>query len=399
LEAIRIIHTSDLHLDYTLTDYRREVRAIRRAELIEAFNFLVDEAIRAEAKLFVIAGDLLCAESVADTTMGVVRAGFARLMKAGTYVVLVPGEAEEGCGLDALQEVACESNVHLFAGEEWAKFTPFPEFTVYGLRTTGRNAGSAVLANLAIEGPGRHMGVMHGTFSGTPGFEKPLSPVSSEDLSAAGLDYLALGHYHNMVNCSVGRATCWYSGAPAHHGFDTRGERHALLVTFRDQGTRVSPIKVPSRAQRVICVDVTGKSKDQLFARLKSLESEDLCLKVELQGHLDERDASVPRELVEEFSGRFFHLEVVDRTAVGLGRRGRRAERPQGSDLGPPVRAFLRKVTEISSGARSASGAFGDVPASVLARAVKYGLSALGEVRGIENREAGDSGKGQVPPA
>ena len=46
MRLLKILHTSDIHLDHVLTDYGRDCRNVRRAELVSAFDFLVDEAVR-----------------------------------------------------------------------------------------------------------------------------------------------------------------------------------------------------------------------------------------------------------------------------------------------------------------------------------------------------------------
>lgn len=314
LEPLNILHTSDLHLDHVLTEYRREVRAVRRGELIGTFDFLVSEAIRLDVRLLLVAGDLICTRSAADSTVDVVRDAFARLGRHSIFVAVIPGDAEEEGGLELLRDACSGENVHLFLSEEWSSVSPFPGITLWGLRTTWRNSNTPVLSNLFVEGSGMHVGLMHGTFAGTPGLDSSICPISPEALSRSDLDYLALGHYHNMVNCSVGRATCWYSGSPVHLNFETRGERHALLVSLREDGVRVKPIKVPSRAHRVVTVDITGKSGAELCERLEDMSNSDLCLRVELEGLVAPDAREVLTKLEAEFGGRFFHLKVIDRT-------------------------------------------------------------------------------------
>ena len=90
MKLLKILHTSDIHLDHVLTDYHRDCRNIRRTELVSAFDFLVDEAIRQAADIMLIAGDLLCARSISDSTASAVREGFRRLARASIYAAVVP---------------------------------------------------------------------------------------------------------------------------------------------------------------------------------------------------------------------------------------------------------------------------------------------------------------------
>jgi DNA repair exonuclease SbcCD nuclease subunit len=131
LEPVSILHTSDLHLDHVLTEYRRDVRAVRRRELVDTFNFIVSEAIRLNVRLVLIPGDLICADSVADSVVEEVRNGFARLGRSSIFVAVTPGEAEESGGLELLREACSGENVHLFMAEEWSSVSPFPG-SLYG---------------------------------------------------------------------------------------------------------------------------------------------------------------------------------------------------------------------------------------------------------------------------
>ena len=117
-----------------------------------------------------IAGDLLCARSISDSTASAVREGFRRLARASIFAAVVPGEAEEVHSLAMLRQVCSEPNVHLFSGEEWSRVSPLAGVSVWGLRTTSRNSTTNALGNLVIEGPGIHLGLMHTTFAGQPGF-------------------------------------------------------------------------------------------------------------------------------------------------------------------------------------------------------------------------------------
>ncbi len=388
MKLLKILHTSDIHLDHVLTDYSQSARSVRRAELVSAFDFLIEEAIRQSVDIMLIAGDLLSARSASDSTASAVREGFRKLAQASIFVAIVPGEAEEAHSLAMLRQVCREPNVHLFAGEEWSRVSPIAGVSVWGLRTTSRNSTTNALANLVIEGAGVHIGVMHGTFIGTSGLDSSISPVAPGELSQSGLDYLALGHYHNMVNNSVGRATCWYSGSPVHLGFDTRGERHALIVTIRSDGVRVYPLKVPGRLHKAVNIEVSAsRAKDQLYTRLARLAAPELCLIVQLEGQVGPADVRLARQAEQDFQSRFFHLSVADHTAVAP--PPWQSSDPRSERL---AEEFYMKAAELASG----SGAAGKT-SRVIDRALKLGLGALGEVETLDHRESVVQDQSQAP--
>lgn len=375
MKPIRVMHFSDLHVDHVLSHYRREVRARRRQELHAAFRYLVDQAIGLEVHILISAGDLLCSSSVADTTVEMIQAGFRRLEKAGIFVACVPGEDEEADGLELLRRACRGSNVHLFSGEEWTRINPISGVSLWGLRTTGRNAGTSVLGNLKIDNPGINVGIMHASTEDQQSSGAGLATVVSSHLAASGLDYLALGHYHNVLNCSAGAATCWYSGSPVHHDFSTRGERHALLVTFESGRAIVDKILVPSRQQRVVNMDVTGKSAEHLRNRLVNLANPELCLRLQLEGELAPNIAWLPARMAREFASSFFHLDVVDNTCLAV------RPTPQNG----PEAILCRKLS-------------GTAKNGLHREALGMALAALGEVNSVDCRE--DRSLGQKrPPA
>jgi len=367
VKPIRLLHLSDLHLDHPLSAYGRAIRRELRSELIRSFDFIVDKAISLGVDILLCAGDLICSRSVSDSTLDHVAQGFARLAKVGITVACVPGEAEEHEGLEALRDLADAANVHLFAGDEWSRIEPLPGLNIWGVRTTGRNASVSVLGNLRPDGQGIHIGLMHASTEDQPRGGKVLSTVTSAQLAASGLHYLALGHYHSVLNCSTATSTCWYSGSPAHHDFSTRGERHVLKVTIGDGDVSVSRITVPGRPHRVVVVDVTGKTADSVRHRIASVANCQHCLMVQLEGELSPALAWLPARLEREFSASFFHLSVTDNTHLA------QATLPKGS-----VEAYV--AASIGAGA----GTHG--------RALAIALSALEEVRPAERREDGSVG-------
>ncbi len=368
MKPVHLMHFADLHLDHVLSEYGPAARRQRRAELLQCFDFIVDKALSSGVSILLVAGDLLCARSVSSSTLEAVKRGFARLGAAGVFVALVPGEAEEPDGLEALREVASGNNVHLFMGDEWSRVEPIPGVSLWGLRTTGRNASISVLAGLRVDGPGIHIGLMHATTEGQGPDGRGLSTVTGADLAASGLHYLALGHYHSVLNCSVGPSACWYPGSPAHHDFSTRGERHVLKVTLGDGPASVSRITVPARPHRVVVVDVSGKPADYLRRRLADLANLELCLRAVLEGELSAGLAWLPARLEREFAQSFFHLDIVDNT---------RPARPSLPGNGPE--ALLSKER----------GSGGDRQRD---RALAIALAALEEVGAVDHQKDGRVG-------
>ena len=63
LSGIKILHTSNLCLDHVLTDYHKGVRKVKRSELLESFDFIIDKSIELSVNALVIAGGIISAAS------------------------------------------------------------------------------------------------------------------------------------------------------------------------------------------------------------------------------------------------------------------------------------------------------------------------------------------------
>ena len=262
-------------------------------------------------------------------------------------------------------------------------FRLWPE-SAYGVCATSRNSTTNALQP-GPEGPGYTSGSC--TARSRACRRISISPIVPAELSQSGLDYLALGHYHNMVNNSVGRATCWYSGSPVHLGFDTRGERHALIVTVREDGVRVYPMKVPGRPHRVVNIEVSAaRAREQLYARLARLAGSELCLRAEIEGEVGPDDAGLAGQAEQDFRSRFFHLTVADHTTVSYPPWRSSDSRSRHLD-----EAFFREAARLAA----ESGAPRRLP-GVIDRALKLGLGALGEVDTLARRETVVQGQGQA---
>lgn len=407
LSGIKILHTSNLCLDHVLTDYHKGVRKVKRSELLESFDFIIDKSIELSVNALVIAGGIISAASASHTTLDRVRDGFDRLLQRGIHVVAVPGDSDETSDIGIVKSLFSKEGMCLFTDEKWDVYTAIDGVNIYGIRSTLNRRRDNCLKDLRASSDKVNIGLLYGTFCGTPICAEKVSPVSSQDLTQSNLDYLALGHYENVVNCSMGRNICWYSGSPAHHGLDTFGERHVLLVSFKGKEAKVSPVKVPSRLQRVIHMDLNGKDVDQISHHIERMANPQMCLRLELDGTWSPTNVQLMKELDDMFSDRFFHFEVCDKTSFAFDEgvlspkknekicKNRNASAMRKDAAQSLHEMFIGKVrctdkTAIYDDRDEADTEETDFADEHLVRvmASKFGLTALGEVYEHENRKA-----------
>ena len=266
---MKIIHTSDVHIDSPLSsrlspDKVRE----RRGELRSNWRRLIAEAERVGAEAVIIAGDLFDLGRVSLRTAAY--ALDAMREAAGITFFYLEGNHEGA----ALRDTGLELPENLrFFGEEWTYFE------ADGVTVAGRSSVTAgMFDSLKLPTDRKSIVVLHGELrEGRSGDEV----IGLRDLSDKGINYLALGHYHSYSETPFEGGVAVYSGTPEGRGFDEVGEMGYVLLDT--DGNEISRRFVPFAKRRLhICeVDITGadctSDIDERAAEvLRSVPAEDL---------------------------------------------------------------------------------------------------------------------------
>lgn len=242
----RFIHAADLHLDTPFEGVAGpapEVAEALREASLQAWDRLVQLALDEEVLFVLLAGDIYDgAERGVRAQIRFVN-GLRRLDQAGIRTFIVHGNHDPLSGWSAVHEWpatvtifgsgAVESLPLEIAGEQVAVIHGIS----YGKRETIDN-----LARKFTRGDGRglHVGLLHANV-GAVSEHASYAPCGLADLTAAGMDYWALGHVHKRQVLREGDPWVVYPG-------DTQGrspkpsetgEKGAFVVTV--SGSTVSP--------------------------------------------------------------------------------------------------------------------------------------------------------------
>jgi DNA repair exonuclease SbcCD nuclease subunit len=163
--------------------------------------------------------------------------------------------------------------------------------------------------------------VAHGSVEGLA-VEELEYPIPRDAARRAGLDYLALGHWHSTATFALdGEVRMAYSGTHETTRFGERDSGNALVVeiTKRDDVPRVRPVH--TGALRWRDMHATLAREGDLAALWKRIEEIEDPASTLVRLHLDGVFALSELEQLERLralseSGRFFHVEVRER---GLG--------------------------------------------------------------------------------
>ena len=301
---MKIIHTSDLHLESSMTKLSPSRARERREELFQTFERMVKEASRVGADLFIIAGDLFDSERytrrVADRVAGVI----ARYPEID-FLYLV-GNHEEGSFTERL--TALPKNLKLF-GEDWTYYN-YGEVTIAGRTSMTPD----MFSTLSLDVGRRNILVLHGMVKESAGESEGISlPLARE----RGIDYIALGHYHSYTVHQIDRrGVAVYSGTPEGRGFDEAGECGFVLINADGEGVSHSFTKFAKRTVRITEVDLTDvDSSRELDARVESALSvipyEDI-VRLSLIGRRAPTFYPDCAALTRRWGERFYYFEAED---------------------------------------------------------------------------------------
>lgn len=145
-------------------------------------------------------------------------------------------------------------------------------------------------------GKGICVGMAHGNVEGLPQGE-PDHPIARNAADRAGLDYLALGHWHSTTPypCSDSAVRMAYSGTPETTGFGERDSGNALMIDIEAPGAAPKLTSVRTGGLRWQSLDWDVREPGDIKRIRQELEEspdpDSLLLKVCLNGFLysDER--------------------------------------------------------------------------------------------------------------
>lgn len=305
---MKILHTSDIHLDSPLTSRLPGDKArIRRRELLSSFGELINKAKELSVEAVIIAGDLFDGENL--TKKGLDTALFAIANNPTVNFFYLPGNHEG----DALIRSgrALPGNLFIF-GEDWTYFKS-GDTVVAGRSRIERG----MFDSLDLRSEDKNILVLHG--EPTDRTEAP-EGIGLADAVGKNIDYMALGHYHTSTSYEIdSRGVAVYCGTPEGRGFDECGERGFVVFdTSNPRAFRFIPHG--ERRCRIITLDVSGITDYGILEEsCKRALSEASCkdiVRLELVGKRYAELWIDGDEIESIFKDKFFYFEVKNSSKI-----------------------------------------------------------------------------------
>ncbi len=315
---VTFLHTADWQLGMKGSGLG-EAAELVSAGRIDGVGRILEIASEAGADFVLAAGDLFESNQIGPAIVE----GLVRVLRAhpGVEIHAIPGN-HDAAGPDSVWNRPLIKGVphlkcHLEAGAvdlpgTGAVLHPCPVTTRFSTRDP-----LADLEDLAGR-PGVHIALAHGhlateTFGAREDeIHLPLDPAH---VARAGLDYLALGHWHGtrIVEASDGVPRIAYAGTHERTSFEEKDAGNVLIVEIEEKG---APPRIRKRpVGRVAWADLSLRFEgDENLHRLRSLleETEADLLRVRLEGALPAGLTAAYRQLEENARGKFAHVRFDD---------------------------------------------------------------------------------------
>lgn len=214
-KPLRVIHTSDIHLESDIFGPGELGRSFRR-KTERAFSGVIDVANERSADMLLIVGDLFDSSRVNEAAMGF---AMSEIGRARMPVVMIPGnhDAHDERSIYAgLPKSSLPDNLHLILEPE-GRALEFPDLTarVWGRALVEHSPDYRPLSGMPEALPDQwNIALAHGYFTenGETGRSSPITPA---EIEASAYDYIALGHIHVFADVSQGSTRALYCGTPA----------------------------------------------------------------------------------------------------------------------------------------------------------------------------------------
>lgn len=369
MNAVRILHCSDLHLGAEAANlglYGRQ----RKEEMLHTFRNICLLCNEASIDLLLIAGDLFESNNVHLQTVRSVQEYLGWLEH--TRVFISPGNHDYLSPDSPYMDTNWPANTHIF-GPFW-EGVELPELScsVYGFGFDGSYVKESRIEKVTRrEDDHIYIGLVHGELVSRLQISH-YHPIRIEEISNSGLDYLALGHIHVRSEMEHRNRTFFaYSGTPEAHGFDETGSKGVYLGEVRSGYATLMFREMCRRQFLISTVDVTDCSgvSDMEARILDTLEKEhpetfaNHFYRIELIGSIKENEALRLDTLATNLSDRLYYVKLIDKTARTIDSEVLRQEYSMKS-------LFVRKMI-------AAQDAEEPEEKEVLALALKYGLDAM----------------------
>ena len=355
---VRFLHLADLHLGAKFKSLGEKSR--KRSEDISvafkrAIDFAVDEKNKIGAVLF--AGDSFDSHKPSKDAVELFRAQLERLKKRKIHSLLIPGNHDAFEYSDSLWRKEFDA-LHLFSepkiGDPLTLSINGEECHFYGFSFDSRASKEPFDEFKATDSEGFHIAMLHGSLGVGTHFEahNRSVPLKLKKLGITGMDYIALGHYHNFGEADEGGTKIVYPGTLEGMKFGEDGTRWLVVVELTQNSVKIQKEKFNKRTLISETMDLSDSQDATASVRdkLKELSDENTLLRLELTGSAS--SVVAVGSLINAYEEQFYLLTIDDNLSL-LDSERIESLRKEMSVRGNFVDSLLNGLEELDSRERS----------------------------------------------
>lgn len=341
MNEIKFLHCADIHLDAPFTSLGIDPgkSAIRRQDLKDTFQRIIHLAKSENVDLLLVCGDLYEHEYIKKSTISFINDMFNEISRVDIFIV--PGNHDPYVANSFYRSNMWPQNVHILTSDKPYHILQNRNVCLHGIGFKSFSEEKSLIQGLKpADNKFINILLMHGTVDMGIG-QSTYNPMSVDELSALGMDYIALGHFHNRIDNIGAKGVIFNPGSPEPLGFDEPGEHGVLVGTIRKQIPEKSFLEtrfVSLNQRQYICMDIAvdGCSNNgQVLSRITDaieklstaakadsnrypqdfhFDNVNLLVDITLKGYLD-RDFKIDVfNLIDNLKNRVFHLKIKDDT-------------------------------------------------------------------------------------
>lgn len=390
--SLQLLHCSDLHLDKNFNISNLSRAQERKQDIDRNFAAAVEYALKNKPDLFLVAGDIFDRYLPGNSARVFVTEMMKKLKEANIRVFMIGGNHDvpkfgsQYLAIDVLRSaglatVFSKSDIM----EKQVVEIDGKRVCISGKSYNSRFEAANPLQGCSIPLDGQYNVLMlHGSLQGLNvvssipeiAFQNPFRP---SDI-AHGLNYLALGHFHNHFEREHNGCTIVNPGSVEKLTWaEMADEKGFVWAELHNSTASVEFIKVPTRKMEQSEFDLSDAASsgfnlnDQIINHLRSLSDPDKVVRLDLKGQLtlEQYHQLQFNEVYEAAKDMFFHLTIRhnELNVEGFGRVFM-------DRLDNPIEAFTKRMAILSAEATS------EEKKMQLEKVKELGLKYLEEARG-----------------
>lgn len=340
---IKLLHTADLHFGIKFLGFGEKGKELRQA-VQEVLKRIVDLALRENVDLVLMAGDLFDSNTVSKK---LVDYAISELKRLGDIpVCILPGTHDSYDRSSVYRRVEFQdvSNIHIFTDKPHMPHSNtkdngenppspplikggkggfldetnsiiFPELdlTIYGRANLANTGSDSPISGLIKSDETKyHVAMAHGEIAIEGKYAGDYYPIELKDIAESKMDYIALGHWHRLMDFSQGDVKAFYCGVPETLSFDEREDSGCvLLVELDDSVVNVKKERVGKYVWKTLNLDVEDyDSDDELISEISKSSDTDVLLRVNIGG-VQRLEIDFDEEhIAGGLEDKFFHVEI-----------------------------------------------------------------------------------------